>query len=268
MLKIQDDSLDINLDTGTTHNLRSVAVNPIDSTALAVGNTGTIISIRANRSLTSMNSLTFGNLRAVRFNADGTAALIAGNNGTLIKFTEHSLETIDGGLANLRGVSWRKNREQALITSNCFADEFIPSPNLFLLDAKENKLNPVSEGKADLIGVDWHPDGSFAVAVGYDVVWHNGVIGRYDESGLSPIEFQNSHVYPTAVCWNPNGSIAAIATSTPEPRLSQGRIILMEGSTLREIYRNEDYFFSDIAWSPVGLRLAAIASTDARTFNT
>jgi len=267
LLKIQDGDRGVSPDAGITHNLRSVSINPIDNTALVVGNAGTIITIKANGSLTKMSSPTFENLRAVRWNANGTMALIAGNNGTLIKYTERGLETVNGGGANLRGISWRKNTDQALITSNCFAEEFIPSPNLFLFDARTNALKPLSEGRSDLIGVDWNPDGNLAVVVGYDVVWHNGFIGRFDASGLSPFEFQDSQVYPIAVSWNTTGRVAAIATSIAQLRSGEGRVILWNGEAFQEIYRNESFFFSNIAWSPVGFKLAAIASTEARTFD-
>ena len=266
VLKIQDGNDEVSLDTGTTHNLRSVSVDPIDNTAL-VGNAGTIIAIKADGGSTKMDPPTFGNLRAVRWNAYGTTALIAGNNGTLLKYTEHGLETISSGRANLRGISWRKNTEEALITSNCFAEEFIPSPNLFLFDGREKSLKPVSEGRSDFIGIDWNPDGGFAVVVGYDVVWHNGFIGRFDASGLSPVEFQGAQVYPTSVSWDPSGRVAAIATCIARLQSGQGRVILWNGKTFREIYRNEDFFFSNIAWSPVGFKLAAIASSEARTFD-
>jgi len=266
-LKIQDGNDGVRLDTGTTHNLRSVSVDPIDNTAFVVGNAGTIIAINADGSSTKMDPPTSENLRAVRWNADGTTALIAGNNGTLFKYTEHGLETINGGRANLRGISWRKKTEEALITSNCFAEEFIPSPNLFLFDGRKNSLKPVSEGRSDLIGVDWNPNVGVAIVVGYDVVWHNGFIGRFDASGLSPVEFQGAQVYPTSVRWDPSGRAAAIATCIARLQSGQGRVILWNGETFREIYRNEDFFFSNIAWSPVGFKLAAIASSEARTFD-
>jgi WD40 repeat protein len=214
-----------------------------------------------------MSSPTSENLRAVRWNANGTIALIAGNNGALIKYAEHGLDMVNDGRANLRGISWRKNTDEALITSNCFAEEFIPSPNLFLFDARKNVFKPVSEGRSDLIGVDWNPDGNFAVVVGYDIVWHNGFIGRFDLSGLSAIEFENSHVYPIAARWDPTGRIAAIATSIAQLHSGEGRIMLWNGDAAQEIYRCEDFFFSSIAWSPVGFKLAAIASTEARTFD-
>ena len=266
VLKIRDGE-SVSLDSGTTHSLRSVSINPINNTALVVGNGGTVIAINPNNIAIKIDSSTFENLRGVRWNEYGTIALIPGNNGTLLKYTAHGLEAVNVGRANLRGISWRKNTPQALVTSNCFAEEFIPSPNLFLFDANENMVNPVSEGRSDLIGVDWNAGGSFAVVVGYDVVWHNGFIGRYDESGLSPVDFENSHVYPTAVSWDPTGSVAAIATAAPEPPSSQGRIMLWDGQVLREIYRNEDFFFSNVAWSPVGFKLAAVASTETRTFD-
>jgi len=266
MLKIQGGDA-ASLDTGTTHNLRSVSTNPIDNATLAVGNAGTVVVVKANGTLADTDSLTDENLRAVRWNPEGSMALIAGNNGVLVKYTEEGLEAIGGGRANLRGIAWRRNTQEALVTSNCFAEEFIPSPNLFLFDARTNALKPVSEGRSDLIGVDWNPDGGFAVVVGYDVVWHNGFVGRFDASGLSPVEFQNAQVYPTAVGWEPRGRVAAIATGIAQPHSGQGRVSLWDREGFREIYRSEDFFFSSVAWSPVGFKLAAIASTEARTFD-
>jgi len=267
MLKLLDDNQSIRVDTGTSHSLRSVSVNPIDNSALAVGNGGTVIVIRANGNRDKIDSPTFENLRVVRWNADGTMALIGGNNGCFFKYTKQGLEAIDGGRANLRGISWRQNTPEALITSNCFAEEFIPSPNLFLFDEKKNALKPVGEGRTDLIGVDWNPDGNFAVVVGYDVIWHNGFVGRFDNSSVRTLGFRGAQVYPVAVRWDPTGRLAAIATSIAQLHSGEGRLILWDGENFREIYRNEDFFFSNVAWSPVGSKLAALASTDARTFD-
>lgn len=266
MIRVQGDS-DVKLDTPTKHNLRAVSVNPANNTALVVGNAGTIIAIRADGSLAKVSTPTFENLRAVRWDAEGATALVAGNNGVLIKYTEHRLDVVDDGRANLRGISWRENSDDALITSNCFAEEFIPSPNLFVFHARKNVLKPVSEGRSDLIGVDWKPAGDFAIVVGYDVVWHNGFMARFDGTDLSPIRFENERVYPIAVRWEPMGRVAAIATSIAQLHSGQGRIILWNVETFREIYRSDEFFFSHIAWAPVGFKLAAIASTEARTFD-
>lgn len=267
VLKIQDRRLEVTLDTGLRKNLRSVSINPSDNRALVVGNSGTIITIEPDGSVAKLNSPVSENLRVVRWKADGSIALIAGNNGALIKYIEGELEMVNDGRANLRGISWRNGNDEALVTSNCFAEEFIPSPNLFLFDARVNTIKPVSDTHSDFIGVDWNPNENFALVVGYDVIWHNGVIARFDDSGLSPVELQDHHVYPTAVSWDPKGRVAAIASSTPQPHSSQGRILLWDRQTFREIYRNEDFFFSSIAWSPVGFKLAAVASTEARTFD-
>jgi len=258
---------DVRLNTATKHNLRAVSVNPTNDAALVVGNAGTVLAITADGSASKVNTPTFENLRSVRWNRAGTMALIAGNNGVLMKYAEDRVEMIDDGRANLRGISWRENSDDALITSNCFAEEFIPSPNLFTFKIKENVLKPVSEGRSDLIGVDWKPDGEFAVVVGYDVVWHNGFMASYDGTQLSPIKFENERVYPVDVKWEPGRRVAAIVTSVAQLHTGQGRIILWDGKTVKEIYRSDEFFFSHAAWAPAGYKLAAIASTEARTFD-
>ena len=266
ILRIEGDR-EIRHDSSTKHNLRAVSINPANGTVLVVGNVGTIITVTSDGSFAKASASTFENLRAVRWNTKGTAALIVGNNGALMKYTERRLDIIDGGRANLRGISWRKESDEALVTSNCFAEEFIPSPNLFAFDAKANALKPLSEGRSDLIGVDWNPNGKLALVVGYDIVWHNGAIGRFDDAGLSPIKFENDHVYPVAVRWDPTGHVAAIVTSTAQLHSGEGRIILWDGEKFKEIYRSNEFFFSHIAWAPEGFKLAAIASTQARAFD-
>ena len=266
LLRIEGDR-ETKLDFVTKHNLRAVSINPVNGTTLVVGNAGIIITINSDGSFTRTNASTFENLRAARWNTKGTMALITGNNGALIKYTEQRVDTIDDGRANLRGISWRKDSDEALITSNCFADEFIPSPHLFALDVRRSILKPLSEGRSDLIGVDWNPDGNFALVVGYDVVWHNGFMARFDDTRLTPIKFENDHVYPIAVRWAPTGQIAAIATSVAQLHSGQGRIILWDGESFKVIYRSDEFYFSHIAWAPKEFKLAAIASTKARAFN-
>jgi DNA-binding beta-propeller fold protein YncE len=259
---------EVKVDSGTKHNLRAASINPAKGDALIVGNAGSMMCLKLDGSLIAMNSLTTENLRAVRWNATGSMALIAGNNGTLINYDQRAANVIDDSRANLRCVSWRQGSDEALITSNCFAEEFIPSPNLFKFEATKQVLKPVSEGRSDIIGVDWNPDGKFALVVGYDVVWHTGFIARFDDTGLHPINFENDHVYPVTVAWDATGKVAAIATSVTQPQSGQGRILLWDGQGFRELYRSNKFFFSQIAWSPVEFKFAAIASTEARTFDT
>ena len=267
VLKIEGGREDM-LDSGVKHNLRAASTNPANESTLIVGNAGSIIRLELDGSVTTLSSPTRENLRAVRWNNTGSRALIAGNNGTLINYTERTASLIADGRANLRSVSWRPNSDEALITSNCFAEEFIPSPNLFTLEPTNQVLNAVSEERSDLIGTDWNPDGNFALVVGYDIVWHTGFIARFDGKSLHPIKFENDHVYPVSVAWDATGKVAAIATSAAQPHLGQGKILLWEGEELKEVYRSNEFFFSQIAWSPAEFKFAAIASTDARTFDT
>jgi hypothetical protein len=84
---------------------------------------------------------------------------------------------------------------------------------------------------------------------------------------VSPIKFENERVYPVAVRWCPTRLEAAIATSAVQPQSGEGRLILWNGESFTEIFRNHEFYFSQVAWAPAGYRLAAIASTEARTFD-
>jgi len=265
VLKVREDG-PVPLDSGTRHNLRAVSVNPTDDRALIVGNAGTALLLEGER-FTKVPVSTFENLRAVAWNHDGSIALLAGNNGTLLKFSRGEVVPVDAGRANLRDISWRPKSEGALIASNCFAEEFIPSPNLFNYELETNIVRPLNEGRADLIGVDWKWNGESALVVGYDVVWHNGFIGILNGSTLSPVQFDNKHVYPVAVAWKPSADLAAIVTATGQAGMAKGTIFLWDGRSLNPIFSDAGFFFSDVEWDWKGARLAALASTETRTFN-
>ncbi len=266
VLKIEEDRI-VPLDSGTRKNLRAVSVNPSDGTALIVGNAGTALILNNQERFSSLSVPNFENLRSVSWHQNGTVALVAGNNGTLFKHSRQGFETVEAGRANLRDISWRPNSNTALISSNCFAEEFIPSPNIFNYDTATGMVKPVNEGRADLIGVDWKPTGESALVVGYDVVWHNGLIGNFDGTSLSPIQFDNKRVYPVAAAWKTFDSMAAIVTATPEPGTAKGMVFLWDEHSLNPIYTDHEYFFSDVAWTNDGATLAALASTQTRTFN-
>jgi len=194
-------------------------------------------------------------------------ALIAGNNGTLMKYVDRHIEMVDNDRANLRGISWRRTSDGALVTSNCFAEEFIPSPNLFTYDVKSNGVRSVNEGRSDLIGVDWRPDEAYALVVGYDVVWHTGLIGKFDGKTLSPIKFEDKRVYPVAVRWDSEGKTAAIVTATAQAGSGNGQMFLWDGQIFKTIYSSNEFFFSHVSRVPESVKLAGIASTETRTFN-
>jgi hypothetical protein len=257
----------VRLASGTDQNLRGISLNPTDGTALIVGNRGTVLLLREDDSVRKIDAPTSENLRAASWDSRGTSALISGNQGTLLRYSSHGLQTLEGGRANLRHIAWRPSSEIALVTSNCFAEEFIPSPNLFAYDAPNQTLTALNEGRVDLIGVDWKPDGTIALVVGYDIIWHNGEIALFDGENLSHIEFNNKRVYPVAVSWKPSEELAAIVTSTPQYKMGQGGVYLWDRKALRAIFTNDVFFFSAVAWNKEGEDLVALGSSMSRTFN-
>jgi WD40 repeat protein len=250
--------------TSTSVNLRGISANPKDGSILIVGNSGTILAM--NENMNRIDAPTFENLRTVSWNSTGTMALIGGNAGTLLKYSKNSIQTIVHAKANIRRISWHSDNNRALVSSNCFAEEFLPSPNLYMYDADREELKPVSEGRADLIGVAWKPNGNSALVVGYDVVWHDGFIAQYDGTKLTPVPFENKQVYPVAVAWNSAGDLAAVCTAVAQPGIGKGSIRLWDGATVTTIYENDHYFFSAVSWSPRGT-LLALASPANRVFN-
>jgi len=146
--------------------------------------------------VTKIEVPTFENLRTVSWNARDTTALIGGNSGVLLKYANSSVSSLGDGRANLRRIAWHPHDNCALITSNCFAEQFLPSPNLFLYDSDKEQLRGVNESQADFVGVDWEPNGESALVAGYDVVWHTGFIGQFIGTELRPLQFENKQFTP------------------------------------------------------------------------
>ena len=260
---IKDEIID--LDSNVRSHLRGVSANPTDGGLLIVGNAGRVL--RFKESALGVVSSLVENLRTVEWNATGTMALIGGNAGSLLKYSSNSsLTKLGVASANLRRVSWHPSNNCALITSNCFAEEFLPSPNLYWYGEESGELTPVNEGRVDLIGVDWHPSGGTALVVGYDIIWHNGFIGQFDGEKITPIDFDNKQVYPVAVSWNYSGDLAAICTSVPQPGMGKGSLLIWDGKRLSTLFESEEIFFSAVSWNRHGT-LIALASPANRTFN-
>lgn len=266
ILKLQGER-SVDLTSGTRQNLRGISVSPADGAILVVGNAGSAILLDEDAKHRNVNVSASQNLRAVSWSPDGTIALIAGNGGTLLKYSNEKVQIIDGARANLRHVAWRPRGNSALVTSNCFAEEFIPSPNLFNYDTATQGLTSLSEGRADFIGADWKPDGKVALVVGYDVVWHNGVIAPFDGKNTSSVEFDNKRVYPVAVSCNPTSQLAAIVTAVTQPGMGKGSVYLWNNRALRLIFSSNEFFFSTVAWNKDGSELFVLGSSATRTFN-
>ena len=252
--------------SGTNQNLRKISVNPSGNNILIAGNAGCLLRLNEDATVSKVEVPTTANLRAADWNHEGTLALIAGNGGTLLEYTRQKIQAIDGGRANFRHIAWRPKTNFAILTSNCFAEEFTPSPNLFSYDAETQTLRSSNEGRADLIGADWKRDGTSALVVGYDVIWHNGLLAMFDGGGMSPV-CNLKQIYPVAASWNPFREIAAIATATAQSGLGEGSVLLWDCKTFKPIFSNNEFFFSAIGWNRKGTELVALGSTATRTFN-
>jgi WD40 repeat protein len=255
------------ISSGTRQNLRGISVSPVDGSILAVGNAASALLVGEKTKIAKLQVPSSENLRAASWNPEGTLALIAGNSGSLLVYKDGRMQVIEDGRANLRHIGWRPKTNLALVTSNCFAEEFIPSFNLFSYEAETQAFNSLNEGRADLIGVDWKPDGGSAIVVGYDVIWHNGVISTFDGHNLSPIEFPNKQVYPVAVSWNPKQPVAAIGTAVAQAGMGEGVVYLWDQRELQPIFRNNMFFFSAVTWNKQGTELFALGSSATRAFN-
>ena len=266
VVKLEEERF-INIMSGTCQNLRGISVNGTNGTILIVGNAGTVVQLDDGANTARVSRLGSHNLRSASWNPSGTLALIAGNEGTLSTLSQETTQAIEGGRANFRHIAWQPNTHFALVTSNCFAEEFIPSPNLFSYAAESKTLSPLNEGRADLIGVDWRPDGTAAIVVGSDVIWHNGFVAMSDGRSLSPIELPSKRVYPVAVSYNPRKQVVAIVTATAQPDAGEGILYLWNGKALQIIFRSKEFFFSAVAWNKEGTEIVALGSSATRTFN-
>jgi len=84
---------------------------------------------------------------------------------------------------------------------------------------------------------------------------------------LSLVEFENKRVYPIAVSWSPTQQVAAIATAAAQPDVGEGTLYFWDTKTLTPIFRNNEFYFSTIAWNRDGTELFALGSSATRTFN-
>jgi len=261
ILRVFSDQTVRELDSSIAGNLRSVSANPNDGALLVAGNSGTLFYL--GESKVSIQVPTFENLRTVSWNAEGTIALVGGNSGALMKYTDLSVRSIGDQKANLRRIAWHPRFNRALITSNCFAEQFLPSANLFLYDSDKDQVQEVNRSQADLIGVDFELNGEFAIVGGYDIVWHTGIIARFNGTELTPLEFENKQVYPVAVAV---GECVAVCTAVTQPGVGTGSVRLWKDGKLSVIFESDQYYFSSVAWSKCG-SLMALGSSANRTFN-
>jgi len=251
----------------TRENLRCASYNPMNE-AMIVGNRGAVLLFK-NGNLEVVGVGTEANLRRVAWSPDGSTALLVGNDGAALGWKVGKTQELAGALNNLRSVSWHHQGRNALVSGNYFGTSMVPCPTLYGYEEGAKELKPlITIEKTDIIGVEWNPDGSYALAVGYEVVWHEPCVFRWTNGELENIPVTDPSLYPTLVAWDPRNNRALIGTGSPFPRSrGQGAILNFEEGHIRKLY-SCPHRITRMAWHPKGDVAIIIGNTNARTFTT
>ncbi len=248
-------------------NLRCSDHNPSKGLALLVGNRGTILVFESGRPRT-MDPITDANLRRVSWSPDGSSALIVGNSGTVLVWDGAAIKEVGGSGANVRSIAWHPQGEYALLSGNYFASAMVPSPTLYRYEKGASEVVPlITTEKTDLISVSWKPDGTYALAVGYEVVWQESRVYRWKNEDLELLSLQDPALFPTVVTWYSKGDYALIGTGSPYPQGQGEGIILEYGENgFRKLYSSK-YRVDCIAWRPDGKYAWIVGAENSRTFS-
>ncbi len=255
------------VDSPISDNLRGSDYNPADGVALMVGNKGALLAFEGTKAR-KMESTTEANLRRVSWSPDGSLALIVGNAGTVLVWDGTAAKEVDGASANLRSVAWHPDGEYALLSGNYFASGMVPSPTLYRYVKGASELTPLAtKEKTDLISVNWKPDGTYALAVGYEVVWQESRVYRWNKEDLDLLALQDPGLFPTVVAWHPKGERALVGTGSPYPP-GQGEGVILEyrENGFHRLYSSK-YRVDCIAWRPDGKYCWIVGAENSRTFS-
>ncbi len=256
------------VDSPVSDNLRSSDYNPDKSLGLIVGNKGTLLALEGTKPR-RMKPITEANLRRVSWSPDGSLALIVGNAGTVLAWDGAVVKEVGGALSNLRSIAWHPDDEYALLSANYFASEMVPSPTLYRYEKGASEVTPLKTNeKTELISVNWKPDGTYALAVGYEVVWQESRVYRWKNEDLELLALQDPGLFPTVVAWHPRGDCALIGTGSPyAPGQGEGIILEYTENGFRKLYSSK-YRVVCIAWSPDGKYAWIVGGENSRTFST
>ncbi len=227
-------------------NLRCASYNTAGE-AIIVGNHGTILYSRDGE-LTPINEDTKDNLRRVSWSPDGSAAILVGNNGTALSWRGGKIKEVAGAI---NGTS------------------MVPCPTLYSYELASERIRPLkTTDKIDILAIEWRPDGEYALAVGYEVVWHEPRLLSWTNNELEEIRFPESGLYPTAIGWAPQDDLALIGTGSPHPPgRDEGRVLEYREGSIRRLY-SSTHRITCIAWNPREDYAVIVGQKAARTFTT
>src|SRR5207245_11033199 len=101
--------------------------------------------------------------------------------------------------ANTRTVTCHPDGSEALISGNYIGTSMVPCPTLYSYELASERMRPLkTTDKIDILAIEWRPDGEYALALGYEVVWHEPRLLRWTNNELEEIRFPASGLYPTA----------------------------------------------------------------------
>ncbi len=263
-----DDGKFAKVDCPIHRNLRCSDYNPAKDLAVLVGNKGAFLTFESGE-LTVVSPATEANLRRVSWSPDGSSALIVGNAGTVLVWNGAHVREVGGATGNLRSIAWHPKGEYALLSGNYFAAGNVPCPTLYRYQMGASEAVPIGiSEKTDLICVDWKPDGTFALAVGYEVVWQESRVFQWKNGELELLALQKHGMFPTAVAWQPDGKYALIGTGNPYPQgQGEGLILRYVENRFQQLFSSK-YRVSCISWHPDGKYAWIVGAENARTFST
>ena len=121
------------------------------------------------------------NLQDIAWKSDGSYGLVVGTGGAILKYDDSGFTDLSNGLRDaLFAVDWRADGEQALMVGGVLSLDFGQEEKGVVLafDGKAvQTLNTGLSADKTLFGLDWTPDGSYALMVGND-----GTVIRYEPS--------------------------------------------------------------------------------------
>jgi hypothetical protein len=155
------------------------------------------------------------NLRRVAWRPQGDYALIIGNAGTVLRYDTASerVAPLPGDRAHtLRTIAWRLDGAYALIGAYASKYAGYPRPHpLYRCDGVYLQALLHSDDEDDVVAIDWHPNGRFALIAGYAYsgsAASNKVV-TYDGSGFVYRTVDDGGALLGAA-WHPSGDYALL----------------------------------------------------------
>ncbi len=228
--------------------LRWACWNPIDSSALVVGDKGALLTYRSGI-FANLESGATGNLRCAEFSPRGDYAYTCGNHGLVLRIKGENSERVKEEVReNLRRVAWDPKGTRVLFVGNNGAAYSVSASGLETIHGADTHLRSIA----------WHPRGGYALVAGN--CFRDSVGGlspspnlfRFDRESLEVVStLAESRADLVAATWKPDGSSCLLAGY--DQTWHTPALLSYDGESLRGIpWGNENVFPTACAWNPSG----------------